>query len=223
MTASLWILSAILGLRHALEPDHMAAVATLVTGTSRPAAAARLGASWGIGHAAALLAMATLLVITSAALPPAAGATLELLVGAMLIVLGGVRLGAALRATPAADRGTGRSFSTGIVHGLAGSGALTVLAASQVPSPSARLAFVATFGFGSIVGMMLLSGMAGGLMERLARRPAIARGLGRDRRRARHLARHRLAGRARPRPSGIPAIPGFASAGRACREPIAGF
>jgi hypothetical protein len=178
MTASLWILSAILGLRHALEPDHMAAVATLVTGTSRPAAAARLGASWGIGHAAALLAMATLLAITSAALPPSAGATLELLVGAMLIVLGGVRLGAALRATPAADRGTGRSFSTGIVHGLAGSGALTVLAASQVPSASARLAFVATFGFGSIVGMMLLSGMAGGLMERLARRPAIARGLG---------------------------------------------
>jgi hypothetical protein len=178
MTASLWFLSAILGLRHALEPDHMAAVATLVTGISRPAAAARLGATWGLGHAAALLAMATLLAITSASLPPSAGAAFELMVGAMLIVLGGLRLGAALRAVRAPEPGTGRSFSTGIVHGLAGSGALTVLAASQVPTASARLAFVATFGLGSIVGMMVLSGMAGGLLERLARRPGIARSLG---------------------------------------------
>ena len=179
MTASLWILSAILGLRHALEPDHMAAVATLVTGTRRPTAAARLGASWGIGHGAALLAMATLLAIAQATVQPAAAAALELLVGVMLIALGGVRLAAALRATPAPahSHGTGRSFSVGIVHGLAGSGALVVLAAAQVPSTAGRLAFVATFGVGSIVGMVLLSGMAGGLLERLTKRPGVTMAL----------------------------------------------
>lgn len=173
------MLSAILGLRHALEPDHMAAVATLVTGTRRPTAAARLGASWGIGHGAALLAMVTLLAIAQATMQPSAAAALELLVGVMLIALGGVRIAAALRATPAPvhSHGTGRSFSVGIVHGLAGSGALAVLAASQVPSMAGRLAFVATFGVGSIVGMALLSGMAGGLLERLAKRPAITRAL----------------------------------------------
>ena len=173
------MLSAILGLRHALEPDHMAAVATLVTGTRRPTAAARLGASWGIGHGAALLAMATLLAIAEATVHPSAAAALELLVGVMLIALGGLRLAAALRASPAPHphHGAGRSFSVGIVHGLAGSGALALLAASQVPSMGGRLAFVATFGVGSIVGMALLSGMAGGLLERLTKRPAVTRAL----------------------------------------------
>ncbi len=180
MTASLWILSAILGLRHAFEPDHVAAVATLVTGTPRPAAAARLGASWGIGHGAALLAMATLLAIAQSALNPSAAAALERLVGVMLIALGVGRLAVALRRAPPPVHAdvAGRSFAIGLVHGLAGSGALTVLAMSQAPSPVARLAFVATFGLGSIVGMMMLSGMAGGLLERLARRPAITRALG---------------------------------------------
>jgi hypothetical protein len=189
MTASLWILSAILGLRHAFEPDHMAAVATLMSGTPRrPGAAARLGASWGFGHGAALLAMATLLAVAQSKLHRSAAATLELLVGAMLIVLGGVRVAAALRGAPPAAETRGApgraellprraSFSVGIVHGLAGSGALTVLAASQVSSTPARLAFVATFGVGSIVGMVLLSGAAGGLLARLAHRPAITRAL----------------------------------------------
>jgi hypothetical protein len=180
MTASLWMLSAILGLRHAFEPDHMAAVATLISGTHRPTTAARLGASWGIGHGAALLAMATLLALAQATLRPSSAAALEVLVGVMLIALGAARLAAALRASaaPAADHPTGRSFSIGIIHGLAGSGALAVLAASQVPSTAGRLAFVATFGVGSIVGMSLLSGFAGGLLERLSRHPGVTKGLG---------------------------------------------
>lgn len=49
----------------------------------------------------------------------------------------------------------------GMMHGLAGSGALTLLVLTQISSPWIGLLYVATFGFGSIVGMLLMSGIIG--------------------------------------------------------------
>ena len=49
----------------------------------------------------------------------------------------------------------------GMMHGLAGSGALTLLVLTQISSPWLGLLYVATFGFGSIVGMLLMSGLIG--------------------------------------------------------------
>ena len=49
----------------------------------------------------------------------------------------------------------------GMMHGLAGSGALTLLVLTQISSPWIGLLYVATFGFGSIVGMLVMSGMIG--------------------------------------------------------------
>jgi len=49
----------------------------------------------------------------------------------------------------------------GTMHGLAGSGALTLLVLTQISSPWIGLLYVATFGFGSIVGMLLMSGLIG--------------------------------------------------------------
>jgi hypothetical protein len=69
-------------------------------------------------------------------------------------------------ATPAVRR---RSLVVGIVHGLAGSGAVTALVLANLPSTSARLGYIALFGLGSIVGMALLSSLAGWPLERLQR------------------------------------------------------
>jgi ABC-type nickel/cobalt efflux system permease component RcnA len=49
----------------------------------------------------------------------------------------------------------------GMMHGLAGSGALTLLVLTQISSPLLGLLYVATFGMGSIVGMLVMSGLIG--------------------------------------------------------------
>jgi ABC-type nickel/cobalt efflux system permease component RcnA len=49
----------------------------------------------------------------------------------------------------------------GMLHGLAGSGALTLLVLTQISSSLLGFLYVATFGFGSIAGMLLMSGLIG--------------------------------------------------------------
>jgi hypothetical protein len=70
-----------------------------------------------------------------------------------------------------------RPLAVGLVHGLAGSGALTALVASRFPTVAGRLFTVGLFGFGSILGMALLSGLAGWPLSRLGRRPGVDRWL----------------------------------------------
>jgi hypothetical protein len=155
----------------------------MVSGRQRTRVAAQLGATWGLGHSAALLAVASALTVGRSALRTATGNTFEVLVGVMLLGLGAWRLTVALRRADAAGRPVAPThrhapFWVGIVHGLAGSGALTALAASEVSSPAGRIAYVAVFGLGSIAGMMALSGLAGHLVARLARRPSLLAALG---------------------------------------------
>jgi nitrile hydratase accessory protein len=69
---------AVLGLRHALEPDHLAAVSTLMTGERSSAKAAWLGACWGVGHTLTLLAAGALLVFFQADMPAIASDMFEL-------------------------------------------------------------------------------------------------------------------------------------------------
>src|SRR6185369_12148147 len=71
-----------------------------------------------------------------------------------------------LRGTPAK-----RPLLVGVVHGLAGSGALTALALAQLPTASLRLVTIALFGCGSVLGMAVLSGLAGWPLARLGARP----------------------------------------------------
>ncbi|MCW5807819.1 MAG: high-affinity nickel-transport family protein, partial [Deltaproteobacteria bacterium] len=56
----------------------------------------------------------------------------------------------------------------GVVHGLAGSGALTALVFAELPTLGARVAYLALFGIGSVAGMALASGVAGASLHRLA-------------------------------------------------------
>src|SRR5207253_4968746 len=81
-------LGSLLGMRHALEPDHLAAVSTLVTGERSSAKAALLGACWGLGHTLALVVVGSVLVILRAEMPAAAADLFELAVALMLIGLG---------------------------------------------------------------------------------------------------------------------------------------
>jgi hypothetical protein len=173
-----------LGARHALEPDHLAAVSVL--STQRPGARRGLliGALWGVGHTLSLLVCGLAVAIAAARIPEQLADLFEMIVGAMLIALGSRAVSRAWRGQPAlvhvhvhaAPRLPGmRSVVVGAVHGLAGSGALVALATAALPTVAARLAFIGLFGFGSIAAMSAISGLAGWPLARIARRPAAAR------------------------------------------------
>ncbi|MFA0731114.1 MAG: hypothetical protein LKKZDAJK_002296 [Candidatus Fervidibacter sp.] len=87
-----WLLGLAMGLRHALDPDHLVAVSVMVaeSGSFRPAA--RVGAIWGIGHTLMLLLFGVPLLLLRMKLPERVQASFEGLVGLVLIVLGGTTL-----------------------------------------------------------------------------------------------------------------------------------
>jgi len=185
----------LLGLRHALEPDHLAAVSTLMTGERSSAKAAWLGACWGLGHTVTLMAVGASLVLLRADMPPQASDIFEL--GVVLMLVGfGVRAmyqgtwgrpagrshSHAKSSSPTGAPGrrwtiARRPLVVGAVHGLAGSGALIALVVTTLPSTLARLSYLALFGAGTTIGMIVLSGLLGWPLARMGGHGGTARGL----------------------------------------------
>src|SRR4029453_8999298 len=83
----------LLGLQHATDPDHLVAVATILTRERRFADGALIGVLWGAGHMTTLTIVGAIIIGLKLTIPPAVGGGLELVVAAMLIVLGVLRLG----------------------------------------------------------------------------------------------------------------------------------
>ena len=186
------VLGSLLGIQHAFEPDHLAAVATLMTGERSSAKAAWLGALWGLGHTLTLLAAGTALVVLRADMPAPATVAFELCVVLLLIGFGARAIylaacGALPRRTHLHARSTtssrlgidrwtlARPLLVGAVHGLAGSGALTALVVATLPSTATRLGYLALFGVGSTLGMVALSGLLGWQIVRMGADRAVVR------------------------------------------------
>ncbi len=91
------LLGFVLGLQHATDPDHVVAVATIVTRERRFAAGARVGLLWGVGHTVTLAIAGTVIVALNLGVPERIATGLELVVAAMLVALGAVRLREAVR------------------------------------------------------------------------------------------------------------------------------
>jgi len=188
-------LGTLLGMRHALEPDHLAAVSTLLTGERNIRKAAWLGAYWGIGHTLTLLVAGTLLVVLRADMPAMASDVLACAVVLLLVGFGfrAIYLSAGQASgrpthshvhparSPSAPAGrwtlARRPLLVGAVHGLAGSGALTALVMAEIPSMGARLTYLVLFGVGSTLGMAALSGLMGWPIARVGAHGAVARGV----------------------------------------------
>jgi high-affinity nickel-transport protein len=94
----------VLGLQHATDPDHLVAVATIVTRERRFRAGALIGAFWGLGHTLTLVAAGGLVLAFRRAVPAPLETGLELVVAAMLVALGTIRLRDAFRGLASADR-----------------------------------------------------------------------------------------------------------------------
>jgi high-affinity nickel-transport protein len=183
------------GMRHALEPDHLAAVSTFVAGEKSRRASVRYAAAWGAGHGAMLVAFGGALAVFHFELPPAIGEAFELIVACVLVALGvrglaqaarGGRTGAPFEHAHGGGRRhahggaadhvhvSGLSlarlpFAVGLVHGLAGSGAIAALVAARLASSAATLGFIGLYATGAMVGMAALAGVLGFPLARLVR------------------------------------------------------
>jgi len=85
---SLLLIGFLIGMRHTLEADHVAAVATLASDTHSLRSAVKHGAIWGIGHTLALFAFGSFAILNDSIIPSRLADTLEMAVGIMLILLG---------------------------------------------------------------------------------------------------------------------------------------
>lgn len=85
---SFLVLGFFIGMGHALEADHLAAVGAMATGRSSPRRLAFLGAVWGLGHTVTLFLLCSTVILFGFVLNERAAAVLEFAVGVMLVVLG---------------------------------------------------------------------------------------------------------------------------------------
>jgi ABC-type nickel/cobalt efflux system permease component RcnA len=176
----------LIGLKHALEADHVAAVASLAWKTRSAREGLTLGASWGLGHTITLFIFSSIALILDTVVSTQLALTLEFFVGCMLVFMGGtiikkiVKKRIHLHMHNHSDGTTHlhfhshaqdnvehqhthpqqfsiRALLVGMMHGMAGSAALIVLTLDSVSSIKTRLIYIFLFGVGSIIGMALLS------------------------------------------------------------------
>ncbi|MHA1545394.1 MAG: urease accessory protein [Alphaproteobacteria bacterium] len=176
-----------IGISHAFEADHLAAVSSLVSGKTGVAHITRFGAIWGVGHALVMMVFGGLAIGLQASVAADYSAILETIVAVMLVGLGGHVLYRLHRDRVhihrhrhengnwhlhahshihdkqphqknahhhAHPRSAGwRTLAVGMMHGLAGTAALTILVSATTLSPGMGYVYIALFGLGSMAGM----------------------------------------------------------------------
>jgi ABC-type nickel/cobalt efflux system permease component RcnA len=184
------LVSLLLGLRHASDPDHLAAVTTLIASEKerdRVRKAGAMGFLWGLGHGTALVLVGLPLVLLNQYLPEAVSKVAEFAIGCIIVLLA-VRLlirwrrglyhvhvhthegGEAHRhvhshAHDESHRHDHRvrrrtplsSYGVGLVHGIGGSGGLTLLLLSTISDEAQATGALLLFAAGTAVSMALLS------------------------------------------------------------------
>lgn len=170
----------LLGIKHAFDTDHVLAVSNMVLEHKSPYRAALVGSFWGIGHTTTLFIAGLLVLIFKIYIPENMNLFLEFCVGLMLIFLG---IRAIFCKTTIHEHNHvhddiehihyhqhkkihhhhdhHKSFIIGAVHGLAGSGTLTILVLSTIKNVLEGIYYILLFGLGSIIGMTLISTILG--------------------------------------------------------------
>lgn len=180
----------LLGLRHAGDPDHLAAVTTLIASGKERAArsAARLGLIWGLGHGTSLFVFGVPIVLYRAYLPEALQRGAETAVGVMIVVLALAllqrwrrgRFHVQIHAHDGERHSHGartplQAYAIGLVHGIGGSAGVGVLLLAAIPSRALAVGCLGLFAFFTAVSMSLLSSGFGLTLARPAMQRSFAR------------------------------------------------
>jgi len=166
------LVATLLGLRHATDPDHIAAVTTLVaSGRDRAArSAARLGAWWGLGHAVTLVAFGLPILLAERYLPERAQQGAETAVAALIVFLA-IRLllrwrHGAFSTVPGGRGGVDHrhgvrtplgAFGIGLVHGMGGSAGVGVLLLAAIPDSTVAIGALLVLALFTAVSMTLVT------------------------------------------------------------------
>lgn len=185
-----------LGLLHALDPDHLLAVANLDDPRAGRRARLQLCGRWALGHGAVLLAIGALVLLAGMAVPIELSGRAERLVGLVLIGLGLATLWTLVAGEPPVQvhhhgqTGTHahllglpahhgrRALLVGMLHGTAGSAVLLALAPlALAASPWLGMAYLLAFGVGVMAAMLVAGGLFGAGLRRLRRHVAAFTGV----------------------------------------------
>ncbi|MBU8880696.1 sulfite exporter TauE/SafE family protein [Bacillus sp. FJAT-29790] len=172
---SVLALGFILGIKHAIEPDHVIAVSTIASESKKLWQASLAGVFWGIGHTATLFIIGLILIIFKNDISDKWSLSLEFLVGIMLVYLGLASILSIKKRKKhihqhsdnqestsfSKKRSYFRSLIIGLIHGLAGSGAMVLLTMSTVHTVWQGALFIIVFGVGTIAGMLMFTTVIG--------------------------------------------------------------
>src|ERR687886_1203167 len=193
---ALWVVllvSLLLGLRHASDPDHLAAVTTLIASEEkrRIRKATSMGLLWGLGHGTTLVMIGLPLVLLGQYLPEVVRQIAETAIGVIIVLLA-IRLLVRWRcglyhvhihnhkglmphrhvhshayseshehAHSIPQRTPFSAYGIGLVHGIGGSGGLTLLLLSTISDKYEAAGALLLFAAGTAVSMALLSSAFG--------------------------------------------------------------
>lgn len=168
----LLILGLIIGIRHSLEPDHVAAVLVLSTQSKSLSATAKQGAMWGIGHTITLLIFSMMLIGLQIKIGESVFILFEVAAGLIVIMMGFDALNktrniyyqrknekgnAAITEAHNKTKLSLRALGIGLLHGAAGSGVIIALVTTTLDSIYLKFTYIALFSIGLILSMALLS------------------------------------------------------------------
>lgn len=166
----------LLGIKHAIEPDHVIAVSTIASKSRKLWDASLAGVFWGIGHTATLFTIGIILILMKDDISHKWSMSLEFLVGIMLVYLGITSFLSSRKNKQHAhlqeehsenDQLNKRELSyfkslfIGFVHGLAGSAAMVLLTMSAVDSVWQGSLYILIFGVGTTIGMLVFTTILG--------------------------------------------------------------
>jgi sulfite exporter TauE/SafE len=174
MTGSLFsilLLGFSLGIKHAIEPDHVIAVSTIASESKNIKRSVFAGVYWGVGHTATLFIFGMFLIIAKNTITDTMAMSLEFIVGIMLVTLSLSSILSLLKnnhlhthshtESKGKKRPHIKSFFIGLVHGLAGSAAMVLLTMSTVSNAWQGALYILIFGFGTVVDMLCFSTVIG--------------------------------------------------------------
>ncbi|MCJ8164229.1 HupE/UreJ family protein [Pontibacter sp. E15-1] len=149
------LFAAVVGVGHAFEADHLLAVGNIITRRDSVMLALKDGLFWGLGHTTTLVLVGGVVLLSRVTF--LTSGYFEAFVGFVLVVMGLSRL---LKKQPLPKAGASRyqhsmAYSVGLLHGLAGSGALVLLVLSELQDPYLGVTYLLLFGIGSMLGMLV--------------------------------------------------------------------
>jgi len=155
------LVAVLLGLRHATDPDHIAAVTTLMPSSREHARrrAASLGVWWGLGHALTLVLFGVPILLFEAYLPDVVQRGAETAVAALIVFLA-VRLLVRHRHRHAQGHAVRRplgAFGIGLVHGMGGSAGVGVLLLAAIPSTALAVSCLVVLALFTAASMTLVT------------------------------------------------------------------